>query len=67
LAAYLKSKNADEGYLLTFDFRETGDDYLAESKWVERDGKRIFDAVLRVGEEKKNRSNNRSRKQNLSS
>jgi hypothetical protein len=49
LAGYLKSKNMECGYLLTFDFRKHGDDSFAESKWVECDGKRIFDVMLRVG------------------
>jgi len=49
LANYLKSKNMDCGYLLTFDFRKKGDDRFAKNKWVDRDGKRIFDIVLRVG------------------
>jgi hypothetical protein len=49
LAGYLASKNMDCGYLLTFDFRKQGDDHFAEPKWVEYDGKRIFDVVLRVG------------------
>ena len=51
LANYLKSKNMDNGYLLTFDFRKKGDDSHSENKWVEYDGKRIFDVVLRVGNE----------------
>jgi len=51
LAKYLKSKNMDSGYLLTFDFRKKGDDSHSENKWVECDGKRIFDVVLRVGKE----------------
>jgi hypothetical protein len=51
LANYLKSKNMDSGYLLTFDFRKKGDDSFSENKWVEWDGKRIFDVVLRVGKE----------------
>jgi hypothetical protein len=50
LANYLKSKNHDCGYLLTFDFRKKGDNSFSESKWVECNGKRIFDVVLRVGE-----------------
>jgi hypothetical protein len=50
LAAYLHSKNADCGYLLTFDFREKPDKRYAESKWIECDGKRIYDVVVRVGE-----------------
>jgi hypothetical protein len=51
LANYLKSKNMDCGYLLTFDFRKKGDDIFSENKWIEWDGKRIFDVVLRVGSE----------------
>jgi hypothetical protein len=49
LAGYLKSKNMDSGYLITFDFRKHGDERFAENKWIEYDGKRIFDVVLRVG------------------
>ena len=49
LAGYLKSKNIDRGYLLTFDFRKTHDDRFADCQWVEWDGKRIFDVVLSVG------------------
>ena len=49
LANYLKSKNKDCGYLLTFDFRKKGNNDFSENKWVEWDGKRIFDVVLRVG------------------
>jgi hypothetical protein len=48
LTTYLKSKNTDCGYLLTFDFREKGDKCFAESKWIEYDGKRIYDVVVRV-------------------
>ena len=51
LANYLKSKNMDSGYLLTFDFRKKGDDSFSENRWIEWDGKRIFDVVLRVGKE----------------
>jgi len=51
LAAYLTSKNADCGYLLTFDFRREGDSRFSENKWIEYGGKRIFDVVLRVGRE----------------
>ena len=50
LADYLTSKNADCGYLLTFDFRREGDSAFAENKWIEYGGKRIFDVVLRVGQ-----------------
>jgi hypothetical protein len=51
LANYLKSKNHDCGYLLTFDFRKKPDDSFAECKWIECQGKRIFDVMLRVGTE----------------
>ena len=51
LANYLKSKNIDAGYLLTFDFRKKGDNTFSENKWIEWEGKRIFDVVLRVGKE----------------
>jgi hypothetical protein len=51
LAGYLKSKNSEKGYLLTFDFRKKGDDKFSENKWIEWDGKQIFDVVLRVGNE----------------
>ena len=50
LAKYLKSKNMDCGYLLTFDFRKKRDPASHEAKWVDFDGKRIFDVVVRVGE-----------------
>jgi hypothetical protein len=45
LANYLKIKNADTGYLLTFDFRKEKN---KESKveWVEVDGKKIFDVII---------------------
>jgi hypothetical protein len=49
LAAYLKSKNTDCGYLLTFDFRQKADKRFSKSKWIESDGKRIYDVVIRVG------------------
>ena len=49
LTGYLKSKNKDRGYLLTFDFRKTPDDRFADCQWVEWDGKQIFDVVLNVG------------------
>ena len=47
LANYLRSKNVDAGYLLTFDFRKQGDDSYAENQWITYDGKRIFNVVLR--------------------
>jgi hypothetical protein len=51
LANYLKTKNHDCGYLLTFDFRKKGDNSFSENQWIEWDGKRIFDVVVRVGNE----------------
>ena len=39
------------GYLLTFDFRKKGDAKFSENKWIDRDGKQIFDVVVRVGNE----------------
>jgi hypothetical protein len=56
LANYLKSKNTDCGYLLTFDFRKTSvetDNY--PSQWIEWNGKRIFNVVIRVGKSSKTR------------
>ena len=49
LAKYLTTKNADSGYLLTFDFRRRGDNSFSENQWMEMNGKRIFNVVLRVG------------------
>jgi hypothetical protein len=49
LANYLKSKNTDRGYLLTFVFRKECDKNFTENKWIEGDGKKIFDVVVRVG------------------
>ncbi len=45
LLGYMNSKHADEGYLLTFDFRK---DRNKESKaeWVQMDDKRIFDVIV---------------------
>jgi hypothetical protein len=41
LLGYLETKNADTGYLLTFEFRKEGNkNRIAE--WTEFDGKRIF-------------------------
>ena len=49
LSSYLKSKNHPEGYLLTFDFRKNPEEIYAENKWIEYDGKMIYDVVLSVG------------------
>ena len=45
LVNYLKSKHADTGFLLTFDFRqESNKERRAE--WVEVDGRKIFDVIV---------------------
>lgn len=45
LISYMDSKNAQTGYLLTFDFRiETNKERRAE--WIEVDGKNIFDVII---------------------
>ena len=49
LTNYLKSKNVDCGYLVTFDFRKKGAALKSDCKWVEFDGKRIFDVMISVG------------------
>jgi len=54
LANYLKSKNTDSGYLITFDFRKKRPEKFEECKWIEWDGKKIFDVVLRVGDDNNN-------------
>ena len=45
LLGYMESKNARQGYLLTFDFRKekTGEHGAG---WVDVGGKRIFDVVV---------------------
>ena len=45
LANYLKIKNADTGYLLTFDFRKEANKER-KTEWIEIDGKKIFDVIL---------------------
>jgi hypothetical protein len=45
LAGYLRSRGAQSGYLVTFDFRqEAGKE--AREQWVDYEGLRIFDVVL---------------------
>ena len=53
LSKYLKSKNIESGYLVTFDFRKNSppSEGVGEAKWIEFEGKRIFDVMIRVGEE----------------
>jgi len=55
LADYLTSKNANCGYLLTFDFRREGDSACYENKWIDCEGKRIYDVVVQVGGRSKTR------------
>jgi hypothetical protein len=45
LAGYLETKQADTGYLLTFDFRK-GAVKEPKAEWVEFGGKRIFDVMV---------------------
>ena len=45
LAGYLSSKGSSTGYLLTFDFRK-GIDKQPYAKWVDFEGKHIFDVVV---------------------
>jgi hypothetical protein len=45
LIGYLSSKNAEEGYLLTFDFRKNAG-RQTQAEWVSAEGKRIFDVVV---------------------
>ena len=45
LAGYISSKGLLSGYLLTFDFRK-GADKQPYAKWVDFEGKRIFDVVV---------------------
>ena len=45
LLGYMNTKNANEGYLLTFDFRKNKrGEYNA--RWVDVGGKRVFDVVV---------------------
>jgi len=45
LCGYLKSKHAEMGYLLTFDFREEGNKER-KAEWIEVEGRRIFDVMV---------------------
>ena len=45
LLGYMEQKNANEGYLLTFDFRkERTGEYTAE--WTEHNGRRVFSVLV---------------------
>jgi hypothetical protein len=45
LKAYLRSRNAKEGYLLTFDFRQESN-RASQEAWLESEDLRIFDVML---------------------
>ena len=45
LLGYMETKRADTGYLLIFDFRKVKGK-ACTAKWVECDGKRIFEVVI---------------------
>ncbi|MCL2220505.1 MAG: AAA-like domain-containing protein [Chitinispirillia bacterium] len=46
LFGYLNSKNKDTGYLLTFDFRKTKNTGKPKLRWVNYQGKKIFDVMV---------------------
>jgi len=46
IAGYLKSKNKDTGFLLTFDFRKTENIGQPQFKWIEHKGRKIFDIMV---------------------
>ena len=46
VCGYLESKNKDTGFLFTFDFRKTENIGKPQSKWVEHNGKKIFDMTV---------------------
>ena len=43
--AFIESKHTDIGYLLTFDFRKSGN-RVQKAEWIEVEGKRIFDVMV---------------------
>ena len=45
LLEYMHTKNMKNGYLLTFDFRKTGNK-INKAEWVSFDGKKIFEIML---------------------
>jgi hypothetical protein len=45
LAEYLKTRNLNEGYLVTFSFLKNKV-LQEEPEWIEYDGKRIYEAVI---------------------
>jgi len=50
IVGYLDSKNKEVGYLLTFDFRKENNigKPQPQAKWVEHNGKRVFDCMVGV-------------------
>jgi len=48
LSDYLKNKNKDIGFLLTFDFRKKENVGEPQFKWVEHKGKKIFDVMVGI-------------------
>ena len=44
LAAYLATRNMNEGYLVTFDFSK--DKKVTEPQWIDWNGKRIFEVIV---------------------
>jgi len=46
LYGYLESKNKDTGFLITFDFRKTGNTGQPQFKRLEHKGKKIFDVMV---------------------
>ena len=44
LAAYLATRNMDEGYLMTFDFSK--DKKVTEPQWIDWNGKKIFEVIV---------------------
>jgi len=49
LCGYLESKNRNTGFLLTFDFRSDKNTGKPQSKWIEHNGKKIFDCIVGFG------------------
>ena len=49
LCGYLESKNRNTGFLLTFDFRSDKNIGKPKFKWIEHNGKKIFDCMVGFG------------------
>ena len=48
LGKYLESKNKNTGFLVTFDFRKNDNIGKPQFKWVEHNGKKIFDIMIGI-------------------